>query len=131
MSLQQIGTQWMDVIHHRAKWRTGFCQAIIQCNIPLCQRVSSNYFLPGALQYKASSPQAQQAAMNLQPVCTGPAPSLKTTPGGVRLKVTSTSEWSDGHRSGSARWNTTYSFQLLRYIACPSPTGCNSLSKKV
>lgn len=60
MLLQHIETLWMAVIHHRAKWRARFCQAIIQCNIPLCQKVSSNYFLPGASQYKASSPRAQQ-----------------------------------------------------------------------
>lgn len=40
VSLQRMGTPWMDVIHHRAQWQCGFCQAIIQCNIPLCQRVS-------------------------------------------------------------------------------------------
>lgn len=44
----------------------------------LCQRVSSNYFLPGAVEYKASSPQAQQAKcfLNPQPVCTGPSPCI-------------------------------------------------------
>ncbi len=72
--------EWMSFIIEQSD-REDFTEPSLNAAFLLCQKVSSNCLLPGALQYKASAPQAQQAenAMNPRPVCTGAAPSLTHT----------------------------------------------------